>query len=95
MSIELAREADSAFLRVRDNGVGIAPQDLPLIFERFYRADPSRNRDTGGSGIGLAIVQTLVQAHGGAVKAESVPGEGSCFEVRLPLGQGSIGDNRS
>lgn len=95
VSIELAREADSAFLRVRDNGVGIAPQDLPLIFERFYRADPSRNRDTGGSGIGLAIVQTLVQAHGGAVKAESVPGEGSCFEVRLPLGQGSIGDNRS
>lgn len=89
VSVELAREKDRAFLRVKDTGVGIAPKDLPLIFERFYRADPSRNRDTGGSGIGLAIVKTIVQAHGGTVTAYSALGEGSCFEVELDAWAGA------
>lgn len=70
---------------VRDTGVGIAPEHLPYVFDRFYRADPSRARDTGGSGLGLAIVKGVVEAHHGRVWAESTPGVGSIFTVSLPL----------
>jgi signal transduction histidine kinase len=70
---------------VTDTGEGIAPQHLPYVFERFYRADPSRARSTGGSGIGLAIVKQLVQAHGGDVYVESQLGNGSRFSFILPL----------
>lgn len=70
---------------VADSGDGIAPQHLPFVFERFYRADPSRARSTGGSGIGLAIVKQLVQAHGGDVSVDSQLGNGSCFSFTLPL----------
>jgi signal transduction histidine kinase len=73
-----------AKVTVTDRGQGIAPEDLPHIFERFYRADKSRNRSTGGAGIGLAIVKTIVEAHGGKVKAESEPGKGSTFTVLMP-----------
>lgn len=69
---------------IKDNGMGIPEQELPFIFERFYRADKSRNRMTGGSGIGLAIVKSIVMAHGGSVEVESRLGEGSCFIVILP-----------
>jgi signal transduction histidine kinase len=68
---------------VADTGCGIAPEEIPLIFERFYRADPSRNRATGGSGLGLTIVRQLVEAHGGIVSVESTLGIGTCFTVRL------------
>ncbi len=68
---------------VADNGVGISQEHLPYIFERFYRADPSRTRATGGSGIGLAIVWELVRAMGGRVFVESGPGTGSTFRVML------------
>ncbi|MFY1704903.1 sensor histidine kinase [Micromonospora sp. WMMA1923] len=71
-------------ITVRDTGVGIAPENLPKIFERFWRADGSRNRATGGSGLGLAITQHLVSAHGGTLTVQSVLGEGSVFTVRLP-----------
>jgi signal transduction histidine kinase len=71
-------------IRVRDTGEGIAPEHLPNLFERFYRADVSRSRATGGAGLGLAIVKQLVEAHGGAVRVESVVGEGTTFTIALP-----------
>jgi signal transduction histidine kinase len=71
-------------LAVEDDGIGISEQDLPLIFERFYRADASRTRKTGGAGIGLAIVRSIVAAHDGTVTAESRMGHGSRFTVMLP-----------
>jgi signal transduction histidine kinase len=70
---------------VKDTGIGIAPEELPYVFERFYRVDKSRARKTGGTGLGLAIVKQLVQAHGGRVWAESTPGAGSTFAFTLPL----------
>lgn len=70
---------------VADTGSGIPAEEVPYIFDRFYRADKSRTRATGGSGIGLAIVKQLVEAHGGRVWAESVPGKGSTFHFTLPV----------
>jgi signal transduction histidine kinase len=81
--VSLQREGDQAVLRVRDNGMGIASEDLPHIFERFYRAD--RSRDRSGTGLGLAIASGLVEQLGGTMSAESTLGEGSTFSVRLPL----------
>ena len=75
---------DQVEVMVSDTGPGIAPEDLPRLFDRFYRADPSRSRGTGGSGLGLTIARRLVEAHGGTIDAESVPGQGSRFTVRLP-----------
>lgn len=71
-------------VKVADTGVGIAPDHLPHIFDRFYRADASRARSTGGAGLGLAIVRQLVELHGGRVWAESTPGEGATFFFTLP-----------
>lgn len=72
-------------ISVRDSGIGIAPSDLPYIFERFYRADKSRSRASGGSGIGLAIVKSLVEAHGGTITVISEISKGSEFIVLLPF----------
>lgn len=71
-------------LRLRDHGPGIAPSDLPRVFERFYRGEKMRGRDQGGSGLGLAIVKSIVEAHGGEVEAQSVVGDGATFTVTLP-----------
>lgn len=70
---------------ISDTGTGINPQDLPYIFERFYRADRSRTTTTGGSGLGLAIVKAIISAHGGKVWAESTPGQGTAITFTLPL----------
>jgi two-component system sensor histidine kinase BaeS len=78
---------DWARISVCDTGQGIAGEDLPYIFDQFYRADKSRNRKSGGTGIGLAIVKQLVEIHGGVVRVESRLGEGSCFHVLLPAGE--------
>ncbi|WP_373273987.1 sensor histidine kinase [Streptomyces anulatus] len=78
-------EGDGTVLvEVADTGSGIPPEDLPHVFDRFWRAEKSRSRRTGGSGLGLAIVRKLVEAHGGTVDATSVEGEGSTFVLRLP-----------
>lgn len=77
--------ADRTTLTVHDTGIGISTDDLPHIFERFYRADVARQRATGGSGLGLAIVHTLVEAHQGSVSVTSTPGNGTTFVVTLPL----------
>jgi len=71
---------------VADNGPGIAQEDIPHIFDHFYRGDKSRDRKSGGSGLGLAIVKQLVEIHGGQVAVESKLGEGSVFQVLLPVG---------
>jgi len=79
-----ALEADEVELAVRDNGPGIPAADLPQIFERFYRVDKGRSRETGGTGLGLSIVKHIVQLHGGRVWAESEPGQGTAIILRLP-----------
>jgi two-component system sensor histidine kinase BaeS len=71
-------------ITVRDTGSGIAPADLPKVFDRFWRPDESRSRATGGSGLGLAIARQLTAAHGGTIEVESEPGRGTLFTVRLP-----------
>jgi two-component system sensor histidine kinase BaeS len=76
-----------AQISICDTGPGIFPADLPHIFDQFYRADKSRTRRSGGSGIGLSIVKRLAEIHGGRVEVASKPGEGSCFTVYLPLGR--------
>ena len=78
------RDADEVVLTVTDTGSGIAPEDLPHVFDRFWRAEKSRSRRTGGSGLGLSIVRHLIAAHGGTVVATSEPGVGTEFTLRLP-----------
>ena len=70
---------------VRDAGIGIPPEALPRIFERFYRVDPARSREAGGAGLGLCIAKTIAEAHGGRILVQSTPGAGSAFTVSLPL----------
>lgn len=80
-----ATTAADLTISVRDTGTGIAPDDLPKIFDRFWRADSSRTRATGGSGLGLPIARKLAEAHGGTLTAASRPGEGTTMTLRLPL----------
>jgi signal transduction histidine kinase len=70
---------------VADTGVGIPPQDLPWVFDRFYRADEARTRAAGGAGLGLAIARWCAEAHGGRIAVQSRLGSGSIFTVSLPL----------
>ena len=85
-SVEVAVSHDdrSAWVTFQDHGAGISAADLPHVFERFYRGDPSRNRATGGFGLGLAIAKALVEAYGGSITAKSAPGEGTRMTVELP-----------
>lgn len=82
--ITVSDEPTKGIVSVADDGIGIPEEDLPFVFERFYRTDKSRNRRTGGSGIGLTIARAIVQAHGGTISAESPAGNGSRFTVVLP-----------
>jgi signal transduction histidine kinase len=86
VSVELTHENGSVTLAVRDSGVGIAPGDLPHIFDRFWRADSARTRTGGrpGAGLGLAISKWIAEAHGGRIDVTSRPGRGTTFTVTLP-----------
>jgi len=86
VAVNAAAEGDLVRVSVRDSGIGIPEKDLPRIFERFYRVDAARSRDQGGTGLGLSIVKHIVQAHGGTVSVESVPGSGSVFSFTLKRG---------
>ena len=79
------READIVTLAVQDNGIGIAKREQKRIFERFYRVDDTLSRQVQGSGLGLAMVKYIIEAHGGSISVESRIGEGSTFIVSLPI----------
>ncbi|MDH7516094.1 MAG: ATP-binding protein, partial [Bacteroidota bacterium] len=83
--LSLTASEGFACIRVRDTGIGIAPEALPRIFERFYRVDRQHEKSMSGTGLGLSIVQWIVETHGGDITAESKSGEGSLFTIRLPL----------
>ncbi|MFE3142881.1 ATP-binding protein [Streptomyces scopuliridis] len=85
------RTGDDAIIQVADTGSGIEPKDLSQVFDRFWRAEKSRSRHSGGGGLGLSIVRQLVEAHGGTVCATSVPGTETVFSPRLPAGSQSAG----
>jgi signal transduction histidine kinase len=82
--LQARRQGNQVEISVSDSGPGIPPGDLPFIFERFYRGEKSRNRQTGGAGLGLAIARGIVEAHGGQLRAENQPGQGAMFSIRLP-----------
>jgi two-component system phosphate regulon sensor histidine kinase PhoR len=79
------RENGHVIIDVTDNGIGIPPEDLARIFERFYRVDRSRSREMGGTGLGLSIVKHVAQVHGGSIEVISTPGQGSTFRLKLPV----------
>ena len=85
VTVAISSEDRRAVIAVIDTGAGISPEDLPYVFDRFYRVDPSRNRVTGGAGLGLTIVKRLVEVHGGVVDVASEPGEGTTFTVQIPF----------
>ena len=88
--VAATRQDDRVVVDVRDSGVGIAPEHLPRLFERFYRADASRSREGGGTGIGLAIARSIVESHGGRITASSEPGRGSSFTFDLPAAEAAV-----
>ncbi|MBI5493291.1 MAG: HAMP domain-containing protein [Deltaproteobacteria bacterium] len=86
-AVELSLDSDggSAVFMVRDTGVGISKEDLPYIFDRFYRVDKARSREVGGAGLGLSICKEIAESHGGSLEVDSAHGQGSTFTARLPL----------
>lgn len=85
VDVSVRAEDDSVVVKVADTGIGIPQRELPRIFERFYRVDRARSRETGGTGLGLSIVRHVTENHGGEVSVESELGQGTVFEVRLPM----------
>lgn len=95
VAVAVSRENGELRVDVTDTGCGIAPQDLPHIFDRFYRADPARATTSGNVGLGLAIVKSIVNLHGGAIAARSRAGEGTCMSIRLPAENGTLSPGKS
>lgn len=85
IALQATKNGDRVRISVSDEGIGILPQDLPRIFERFYRADKARSRELGGTGLGLSIVKHIAQLHGGTAEAQSEPGKGTTISITLPL----------
>lgn len=83
ISVRLKEETDDVLVQIKDNGSGIPKEDVPFIFDRFYRSDRSRNSATGGSGLGLAIAKRIIEEHGGRIWAESEVGAGTCISFTL------------
>jgi signal transduction histidine kinase len=90
ITLSLECEANTAKIKIQDSGYGIPLDDLPFIFDRFYRAQHQETQDIQGNGLGLAIVKSIVERHGGQVQVESKPGAGSCFSFSLPLAQQEV-----
>jgi two-component system phosphate regulon sensor histidine kinase PhoR len=88
--LQARRNGDEIFFSVSDTGAGITKNDLPRIFERFYRTDKARSRTLGGTGLGLSIVKHIAQLHGGRVEAESEPGQGTTVRVVFPMKTGPV-----
>ena len=88
VTVTLTADSREAVLTVRDTGIGIPPEDIAHIFDRFYRVDKARSRATGGTGLGLSIVRQMVQLHGGEITVASESSQGSTFTVTLPLRKG-------
>ena len=84
IQIKVSEKSTFIEISVIDHGIGIPPEDLPHIFERFYRVDKARSRHTGGTGLGLSIVASIIEAHHGAIQVQSELNKGSCFTVQLP-----------
>jgi two-component system OmpR family sensor kinase len=84
IAVRVGIDGDDAVIEVRDQGPGMSEEDAARAFERFYRADPSRARESGGAGLGLAIVSAITEAHGGRAEVDTAPGEGATFRVRIP-----------
>jgi PAS domain S-box-containing protein len=84
IELRTRHDKDNLFIQVQDTGRGIAPKDLPHIFEAFYRSDEARQVDLGGLGLGLTLVKMIVDGHEGQIKVKSEPGHGTCFEIQLP-----------
>lgn len=84
ITISLQKGSSGVMLMIADNGTGIAPEHLPHLFDRFYRADPSRSRKYGGSGLGLAITKSIIDSHNGSIDVKSEIGRGTVFLIRLP-----------
>jgi signal transduction histidine kinase len=85
VDVTVANRGGSAVLEVQDSGIGISPEDLPHIFERFYRADKARSREAGGAGLGLSIAQWIAVAHNGRIEVASAPEGGTTFRVSIPV----------
>jgi signal transduction histidine kinase len=84
VTVRVLAQDGEGIVEVQDTGPGIDPQELPLVFDRFYRADKARSRDVPGTGLGLAIVRSIARVHGGRVEAQRPPEGGTVFRVRLP-----------
>jgi two-component system OmpR family sensor kinase len=86
--VRIRQEGDDAILEVADDGPGLTPDDAARVFERFYRVDTSRSRERGGTGLGLAVVAAIAEAHGGRVELDTAPGAGATFRLRIPAASG-------
>lgn len=89
--ITIAYKADDVLIEIKDSGIGIASEDLPMIWERFYKGDKSRSRTQGGTGLGLAIVKRIIETHGGHISVWSKLGEGTTFRIILPTEKKMLG----